>query len=65
MDFVKDLTERQKGHLPDLMGLEWVEAEPGRVRGRFLRVVLVGSHEERPGRNPGHVLERWRRSPYA
>ena len=35
MDFVKDLTERQKGHLPDHMGLEWVEAEPGRVRGRF------------------------------
>ena len=35
MDFVKDLTERQKGHLPDHLNLEWLEAEPGRVRGRF------------------------------
>lgn len=29
------LTERQKGHLPDLMGLVWDEAKPGLVRGRF------------------------------
>jgi 1,4-dihydroxy-2-naphthoyl-CoA hydrolase len=29
------LTERQKGHLPDLMGLVWDEAVPGLVRGRF------------------------------
>ena len=35
MDFVTQLTERQKGHLPDLLGLEWLEAESGRVRGRF------------------------------
>ena len=35
MDFVKDLTERQKGHLPDHLNLEWLEAEHGRVRGRF------------------------------
>ena len=35
MDFVKDLTERQKGHLPDHLNLEWLEAEPGLVRGRF------------------------------
>jgi uncharacterized protein (TIGR00369 family) len=35
MDFVKDLTERQKGYLPDHLNLEWLEAEPGRVRGRF------------------------------
>lgn len=35
MDFVTDLTERQKGHLPDHLGLEWLEAELGRVRGRF------------------------------
>ncbi len=35
MDFVTQLTERQKGHLPDHMGLEWTLAEPGRVRGRF------------------------------
>ncbi|MFZ2031691.1 MAG: PaaI family thioesterase [Vitreimonas sp.] len=35
MDFVKDLTERQKGHLPDHLNLEWLEAKPGLVRGRF------------------------------
>ncbi len=35
MDFVTQLTERQKGHLPDHLGLEWLEAEPGRVHGRF------------------------------
>jgi 1,4-dihydroxy-2-naphthoyl-CoA hydrolase len=29
------LTERQKGHLPDLLGLSWDEAVKGRVRGRF------------------------------
>ena len=29
------LTERQKGHLPDLMGLVWDEATKGLVRGRF------------------------------
>jgi 1,4-dihydroxy-2-naphthoyl-CoA hydrolase len=29
------LTERQKGHLPDLLGLSWDEAVSGLVRGRF------------------------------
>lgn len=35
IDFVKQLTERQAGHLPDLLGLEWLEARAGFVRGRF------------------------------
>jgi len=35
MDYVTQLTERQKNSLPDLLGLEWIEAEHGRVRGRF------------------------------
>ena len=35
MDFAAALTERQKGHLPDHLGLEWTHAEPGLVRGRF------------------------------
>ena len=35
VDYVAQLTERQKGHLPDHLGLEWLEAEPGRVKGRF------------------------------
>ena len=36
MTDAKDLlTERQKGHLPDLMGLVWDEAVKGLVRGRF------------------------------
>jgi uncharacterized protein (TIGR00369 family) len=34
-DYVGQLTERQKGHLPDYLGLEWTEARPGLVRGRF------------------------------
>ena len=29
------LTAGQKGHLPDLLGLEWLEASRGRVRGRM------------------------------
>jgi len=29
------LTERQKEHLPDLLGLSWDQAERGLVRGRF------------------------------
>jgi 1,4-dihydroxy-2-naphthoyl-CoA hydrolase len=29
------LTERQKGHLPEMMGLTWDEAVRGLVRGRF------------------------------
>ena len=35
MDYVKQLTERQAGTLPDHLALEWLEAEPGRVKGRF------------------------------
>lgn len=35
MDAKDTLTERQKGHLPDLLGLEWTQAEHGLVRGRF------------------------------
>ncbi len=35
MDHVAALTERQSGHLPDLLGLEWLEARAGFVRGRF------------------------------
>lgn len=34
-DPVAELTARQQGHLPDHMGLEWIEARPGLVRGRF------------------------------
>jgi uncharacterized protein (TIGR00369 family) len=29
------LTAGQQGHLPDLLGLEWLEATTGRVRGRM------------------------------
>lgn len=35
IDYVKQLTERQAGLLPDHLGLEWLEARPGLVRGRF------------------------------
>ena len=35
IDYVAALTERQKGHLPDHLGLEWLEARPGFLRGRF------------------------------
>lgn len=35
IDYVGQLTERQKGHLPDYLNLEWLEARPGFVRGRF------------------------------
>lgn len=35
MDHVTALTERQRGHLPDHLGLEWLEARAGFVRGRF------------------------------
>jgi uncharacterized protein (TIGR00369 family) len=35
IDYVGALTERQKGHLPDHLGLEWLEARPGFMRGRF------------------------------
>jgi uncharacterized protein (TIGR00369 family) len=35
MDHVAALTERQKGRLPDYLGMEWLEARPGFIRGRF------------------------------
>ena len=35
VDYVTQLTERQAGHLPDYLGLQWLEARPGLVRGRF------------------------------
>lgn len=35
IDYVAALTERQKGHLPDHLNLEWLEARPGFLRGRF------------------------------
>lgn len=34
-DFTATLTERQTGHLPDLLGLQWLEARSGYVKGRF------------------------------
>ena len=34
-DATETLTERQQGHLPDLLGLSWDQAERGLVRGRF------------------------------
>jgi len=35
MDFAAALTERQSGKLPDHLGLQWPEARPGYIRGRF------------------------------
>ncbi len=35
IDYVGQLSERQKGHLPDHLNLEWLEARPGFIRGRF------------------------------
>jgi len=35
IDYVGQLTERQKGHLPDHLNLEWLEARLGFVKGRF------------------------------
>ncbi|MEQ1490590.1 MAG: PaaI family thioesterase [Terricaulis sp.] len=34
-NYVQQLTERQQGFLPGHLGLEWVEARPGYVKGRF------------------------------
>lgn len=34
-DFSAALTAAQAGSLPDLLGLEWLEATPGLVKGRF------------------------------
>jgi uncharacterized protein (TIGR00369 family) len=35
IDYVTALTERQAGKLPDHLGLEWLEARTGLMRGRF------------------------------
>ncbi|MBU4435566.1 MAG: PaaI family thioesterase [Alphaproteobacteria bacterium] len=43
-DFSATLTERQAGHLPDHLGLEWLEARPGYVKGRF----TVAKHHMAP-----------------
>ena len=34
-NYVQQLTERQMGFLPDHLGLEWLEARPGFIKGRF------------------------------
>jgi 1,4-dihydroxy-2-naphthoyl-CoA hydrolase len=36
IDYVGPLTERQQGHLPGHVNLEWLEARPGFLRGRFI-----------------------------
>ncbi|WP_425998205.1 PaaI family thioesterase [Caulobacter sp. DWR1-3-2b1] len=43
-DFSATLTERQAGNLPDLLGLEWLEARSGYVKGRF----TVAKHHMAP-----------------
>ena len=43
-DFSAVLTDRQAGHLPDLLGLEWLEARSGYVKGRF----TVAKHHMAP-----------------
>jgi 1,4-dihydroxy-2-naphthoyl-CoA hydrolase len=35
IDFAAALTARQEGKLPDHLGLQWPEARPGYIRGRF------------------------------
>lgn len=34
-DFSQQLTQAQAGSLPALLGLQWLEAQPGLVKGRF------------------------------
>jgi uncharacterized protein (TIGR00369 family) len=36
MDHIAQLTERQKGYLPDHLGIEWLEARPSFMRGRIV-----------------------------
>lgn len=43
-DISATLTERQAGNLPDLLGLEWLEARSGYVKGRF----TVAKHHMAP-----------------
>jgi uncharacterized protein (TIGR00369 family) len=44
IDCVTALTERQKGFLPDHLGLAWLEARPGYMRGR----ITVEQHHMAP-----------------
>lgn len=43
-DFSATLTARQAGNLPDVLGLEWLEARNGHVKGRF----TVAKHHMAP-----------------
>jgi len=43
-DFSATLTARQAGNLPDVLGLEWLEARDGHVKGRF----TVAKHHMAP-----------------
>lgn len=43
-DYLTALTQRQAGKLPDHLGLEWLEARSGFVRGRF----VVSEHHMAP-----------------
>jgi len=44
IDYITPLTERQAGKLPGILGLEWLEARKGLVRGRF----TVAEHHMAP-----------------
>ena len=44
IDYISPLTERQAGKLPGILGLEWLEARKGFVRGRF----TVAEHHMAP-----------------
>ena len=44
IDYISPLTERQAGKLPGILGLEWLEARKGLVRGRF----TVAEHHMAP-----------------
>jgi len=44
IDYITPLTERQAGKLPGILGLEWIEARKGLVRGRF----VVAEHHMAP-----------------
>ncbi len=43
-DYITPLTERQAGKLPGILGLDWLEARKGLVRGRF----VVAEHHMAP-----------------
>lgn len=44
IDYITPLTERQAGKLPGILGLEWIEARKGLVRGSF----IVAEHHMAP-----------------